>query len=57
MRVQMDADQLHQLLDPILQEVNDLRKRCSQLEADFVTQAEIIADLERTVSYLRDDGR
>lgn len=32
-RVQMDPDELHKMLDPILNEVNDLRRRIQELES------------------------
>lgn len=33
MRVEMNEEHLHRLLDPILKEVNDLRRRVSDLES------------------------
>lgn len=64
LRVQMDEESLHRLLDPILQEVNALRARVAKLEKwqlathEFceATDASLLR-LEELIEPTIDDGK
>ncbi len=56
-RVVLEENEIHRLLDPILAEVNELRTRVAQLESDYLCQVQITAELETNFSRLLDDGR
>lgn len=64
MRVVMDVDQMHQLLDPILKEVNELRKRVAKIEKwqeatqEFCEATDLsLLRLEELIEPTLDDGK
>lgn len=64
MRVVMDVDQMHQLLDPILKEVNELRKRVAKIETwmeatqEFCEATDLsLLRLEELIEPTLDDGK
>lgn len=67
-RVQMDPEELHRMLDPILNEVNELRRRVAALEAGLEAEERgnnaafahldgIVSDIRENLRLLADDGR
>lgn len=63
-RVQMDEDELKRMLQPILEEVNSLRARVTELEAqsqncldDIVTLSADLMVVENWIGAHTDDGK
>lgn len=56
-RVQFDKDEMTRLIQPVLTEVNTLRRRVDTLEEESRSQLLALAELEATVSRLTGDSR
>jgi hypothetical protein len=64
MRVMMDENQLHRLLDPVLEEINSLRARVGELELEVTNLKEwqrhtqtFCETVHISLLRLEDDGR